>query len=358
MTKKTIGYIELEWTCPNCGNKNAGMLKSCTACGSPQPEKIQFELGKKQDLISDDKKTANAAKGADIHCPFCNTRNPADAKMCTQCGGDLIDGIRHESGRVLSAGPTNPNIPVKCPNCGTIIQPDASTCSACGASLKQSTMSSPPARVPPVEAKQKTIRPWMALPGIAILMVCCVIIGLLFFKTSAVSGVVQDVKWERTISIEKQRPVTREAWQDELPADTAAISCEQAFRRRQDNPAPGSKEVCSTELVDQGNGTAKIVETCFYEIYDNYCKYSAMEWQTADQAVANGVDLQPYWPPVNINLGQREGNRTETYTVSFDTKDGIKQFVTSDVNLFSQLQPGSQWTLSINTLGAIVEVSP
>ena len=361
MAKKTIGYIELEWSCPNCGNKNAGMKKSCVSCGAPQPENAQFEVGQKQDLISDTQKLTGAAKGADVHCPFCNTRNTSDAQNCVQCGGDLKEGIRRESGRVLSGGaPAISTTPLNCPACGTLMQPGTNTCSACGAALVKADIPTGGSAETP-GAKPITaggIKPWMLLPIIAILATICVVFGFLFFRTTALMGVVQNKQWQRTISIEGQVEVTREDWRDQLPSETKVLSCKQTFRTRQENPAAGAKEVCTTELVDQGNGAAKIVESCFYEIYADLCKYQALEWQTVDQAVAEGTDLQPFWPQVNPAKDLREGARTETYSVFFETKDGVKEFTTSDAGLFAQLQPGTDWTLSVNTLGTIVDVSP
>ena len=101
-----------------------------------------------------------------------------------------------------------------------------------------------------------------------------------------------------------------------------------------------------------------MVETCYYEVYADYCKYGTKEWQAVDNAMVQGTDLKPYWPQVNPAIDQREGQRTETYNIFFETKDGIKNFTTNDAGLFVQLQPGTQWTLSVNTLGAIVEVTP
>ena len=355
MSKNTLGYVELEWTCPNCGSKNPGMKKSCGNCGSPQPENVQFELGQKRDLISDAQTTASAAKGADIYCPFCNTRNAADAQVCSQCGGDLKEGIRRESGRVISGAPVETNAPKNCPSCGTLNPPGSSACSACGASLAKTP-------IPPAQAvaatTPSTFRPWMLLPIAAVLMLVCVIAGFFLFRTTALSGVVQNSQWQRMIAIEAQREVTKEAWRDQVPGAAKVLSCQQESRSRQDSPIAGAKAVCSTELVDQGNGSAKVEETCYYEVYDDYCKYQALEWQKVDQALAEGSDLQPYWPQVNPANGQREGEHSETYTVNFETKDGIKQFTTSDAALFAQLTPGSEWTLSVNTLGAVVDVSP
>jgi DNA-directed RNA polymerase subunit RPC12/RpoP len=364
LAKKTVGYVEMEWTCPNCGSKNPGMNKNCGTCGAPQPANVEFELGEKREIITDAQKVQAAAKGADIHCPYCGTRNPADAATCAQCGGDLKEGTKRASGRVLNAVPVQPGLEIKCPNCGTLNSPGNDKCSACG------TLLTARAAVPAAQtatqapgaasgnAKLGFFRPWMALPIIAVLLACCVTLGFLFFRTKSAMGVVQNVQWERVISIEALREVTREAWRDQVPNDGQIISCTQEYRTRQDNPAPNSKEVCSTAYVDKGNGVAEVVETCYYEVYDDYCKYTAPEWQQVDSATAQGADLQPYWPQVNLSNGEREGERKEAYTAYFETSDGVKEFTTDDAALFVQLQPGTQWTLTVNTFGQVVEVSP
>src|SRR5258707_1924805 len=124
MSKKTLGYMELEWTCPNCGNKNPGMVKTCKACGSPQPENVQFGVAEQAELLKDAQKIAQSQKGADIHCPFCGTRNPADARSCSQCGGDLTGGAQRVSGTVIGAGanapPVGQNGPSKVPAGGHV----------------------------------------------------------------------------------------------------------------------------------------------------------------------------------------------------------------------------------------------
>ncbi len=103
MTQKIVGYVELEWVCPNCGGKNAGALKTCSQCGAPQPANVQFQQAEKQEALADAQKIEQAKKGADIHCPYCGTRNPADVQVCVQCGGDLKDGAKHVSGTVVGA---------------------------------------------------------------------------------------------------------------------------------------------------------------------------------------------------------------------------------------------------------------
>lgn len=329
MTKKTLGYVELEWTCPNCGTKNPGMMKTCHTCGSPQPENVQFGADEQQGMMTDAQKIAQAQKGADIHCPFCGTRNPVDAHTCSQCGGDLTGGAQRVSGTVIG-GAVNP------------VQAGKNAPSV--------------ATQNPGSAKASKFRVWMLLPVGVIALALCALLGFLFLHTDKTSGTVQSVGWERVIPIEALRNVSGEDWRDALPEDAKILSCDLKYRTRQDSPAANATEVCSTELVDKGNGAADVVETCSYDVYADYCKYTAQEWQQVDKTVAHGNDLQPSWPVAKLGAGEREGEHKATYTVQFQTEKGIKEY-TTDENSFSQFQIGSKWTLEINPLGAIVSVS-
>src|SRR5215216_6391740 len=133
-SRRTIGYIQNEWTCPNCGTRNKGETKTCENCGAPQPENVQFELPSEQKFVTDENQVNAAQGGADIHCPFCGTRNPASAKTCSQCGGDLVGGKARETGRIMQAPPPPPKV-IKCTNCGTENPGTNSVCSNCGSPL-------------------------------------------------------------------------------------------------------------------------------------------------------------------------------------------------------------------------------
>ena len=103
MPRESLGYVKLEWTCPNCGGRNPGPEKTCLSCGSPQPEDVQFEEAPDKELIQDEKELERAKAGPDIHCGFCGTRNPAGTLECSQCGADLVHGaILRRGGRRLS----------------------------------------------------------------------------------------------------------------------------------------------------------------------------------------------------------------------------------------------------------------
>ena len=361
MAKKTVGYVELEWVCPNCGGRNPGTSKTCKACGAPQPENVQFEQAQNQELLQDEAKVATAKKGADIHCPYCGTRNLADAVNCIQCGGDLAEGTRRASGRVVGAFSTQvePLQPVKCPSCGTENPGANKTCMACGANLKADVGTADLAAKQAEGSKpgaRKNI--WLLIPLIAFILLCCGVLAALVFRTSEARGVVRDVAWERSVIVQELGVVTREAWRDELPQGANPLSCSEKLRSTENEPVSGSVEVCGEPYSkDLGNGVAEVVQDCVYEVYDDYCTYNAQDWKDIEPAVAQGSDFNPYWPQVEIGTDQREGERAEKYVVYFETDDGIKEFTTSDESFFRQLQPGTEWMLEFNFLGAIVSVS-
>ncbi|HEX2622616.1 MAG TPA: zinc ribbon domain-containing protein [Phototrophicaceae bacterium] len=336
MTKKTLGYVELEWTCPNCATNNPGLQKTCKNCGSPQPENVQFHAATAQpELLKDEQKIAQAQKGADFHCPYCGTRNPADATTCSQCGGDLTGAKQRASGMVVGA-PPNP---------------------AQGSAVAASKIPQPVKAMPKFPL-------WILLPIGALLMICCVAAGFLIFHTDAVKGTVQSVSWQRSIPIEELHDVILEDWKDQVPSGVQTISCEQK-QRSTDHRVVGSKEVCTQEMVDQGNGSAKLEEECHnedqyedYPVYDDYCKYPGQKWEQIDTLSSQGNDLNPYWPAMTLGSNQREGQRSSSYNILFDTSKGIKKYKTDDETLFGQCQIGSTWTLNINTFGTVTSIQP
>ncbi len=119
MATKSKGFIKMEWTCPNCNTRNPGPVKTCQSCGAPQPTDVKFEMGADQNFVKDEKEVEQAKKGADIHCGFCGTRNPADAKTCSQCGGDLKEGMKRQAGQLVDRSAAKAE-PFVCPNCGFI----------------------------------------------------------------------------------------------------------------------------------------------------------------------------------------------------------------------------------------------
>ena len=108
MARKSKGFIELEWTCPNCETRNKGSEKTCVNCGAPQPENVQFEAPSEKKFVADEQASELKKRGADIHCGFCGTRNPSTAVACSQCGGDLSEGAPARPGVRSTCRPRPP----------------------------------------------------------------------------------------------------------------------------------------------------------------------------------------------------------------------------------------------------------
>jgi uncharacterized membrane protein YvbJ len=199
MAKKTVGYVELEWTCKRCGTKNPGKTKTCTNCGSPMAASDQFMLPEQQVLITDEAELAKTDRGSDILCPFCSTRNPAGASVCTQCGGDLKDAKAREAGQVMGAYSAAPVPDIACPACGTPNAASATRCKSCGASLAGEVAAAPQ------PAKSVSAPNTKLLAGIAVLalLLCIGLAGILILanRTTPTPATVRDLYWERSVQI-------------------------------------------------------------------------------------------------------------------------------------------------------------
>ena len=330
MTQETLGYVRLEWTCRRCGGKNPGPEKLCIHCGASIDEQEQFELPETQEFVTDAEELKKAAAGPDIHCPYCETRNPAGSTVCSQCGGSLAEGIVRDSGHIVGAPPKPRVAPRPAPR--------------------------------PMVSKAKGV-PWYLFAGLAVLLlVCCVGAYLLTRPSQDINGVVRDISWERRISIEALRPVSHEDWRDEIPSDAQLGNCRKKEHHTQlEEPSPGAEveKVCGTPYtIDTGSGYGKVVQDCEYKVYADWCEYTREEWQEVDDVSASGHDLNPVWPQVNLASGQREGARSEEYNVDFDTEGKSHTYHPENADEFSRYDIGTKWVLAVNALGGITSVEP
>src|SRR5258706_5136568 len=196
MNRRSEGFVELEWVCPNCNSRNKGSKKTCENCGAPQPPNVKFQRASDEKIITDEQSVEAAKAGADIHCGFCGRRNPANAKICSQCGGDLAEGKKRQAGQALDAAPATPKT-VTCTNCGTENPGSSRTCSNCGSPLPRIETSHPvsaQAVVSPAPLAQKKKNDWVLFGGICGFLLLCfgAIFFLLVFPTQLIHAAVYD----------------------------------------------------------------------------------------------------------------------------------------------------------------------
>ncbi|MFQ5577551.1 MAG: zinc ribbon domain-containing protein [Anaerolineae bacterium] len=360
MAKKQLGYTRLEWVCPNCETRNPGPQKTCLSCGFAQPEDIEFQQPAGEQLITDQDELAQAKAGPDIHCFYCGTRNPAGAKTCSQCGGDLTQGKARHSGRVVGAHKTGPVQKIACPNCGTANPANAAACASCGAAL---TKKPAPKKRPVPAAARPAPKPFNRLVLIGIVVAFLLVVGVCAFltlSTNDLTGSVQSTAWTRSIGIEALVPVEHETWRDEIPAGAVMGVCSQKVHHTQDNPAPNAQEVCGTPYtVDTGTGYGQVVQDCQYQVYADYCQYTVDEWREVDRLQLSGSDGNPRWPAdFRLAANQREGSRAEEYTIIFDADGKQYTYTTKNAERFIQAEIGSRWVLKVNKLNAVIDIEP
>ncbi len=350
--RRTLGYVENEWTCPNCGGRNKGSVKTCENCGAPQPENVQFELPSEQKMVKEEEKVKAAQAGADIHCGFCGTRNPVTAETCSQCGADLKEGKARESGRVMQAPPPQPKV-IKCNNCGTENPGSNSTCSNCGAALPkaqpaQAVAPMPATAIPGVKPAAQKKPNWLLIGGVlGALAICCVVGLFLFvFPSKSVEATVTDVHWETSVPVQDIRAVSYSNERGNPPSDAYDISCRDE-----------SQEVCEEKTIDKGNGFSEVVQECHTET-EQYCSYTVDEWKTIQTYTLEGNDLYPVYENPNYSSDQRLGQQSEELSVTFSTEKGNKTYSPGSVSEFQQFDIGSVWTMKLNVMGGVVGVEP
>jgi hypothetical protein len=110
--------------------------------------------------------------------------------------------------------------------------------------------------------------------------------------------------------------------------------------------------------VDTGTGIGEVVQDCEYQVYADWCEYTVMEWQTADEISSEGSNYSPVWPQTLLKQDQREGERAESYQVIFDSDGNDYSYSTSNFDQFLEFQVGSEWVLQVNAFDMVVDVEP
>jgi len=349
MSKRSGKFIQLEWECPQCDGRNPGPEKSCLSCGAPQPDDVEFVAPAERKYVRDEKSLKAARAGADIHCGFCGTRNPGNAETCSQCGGDLAEGERRKAGGEVRQRAAEKM--VRCPNCEAENASSNHSCAECGAPLARQKISSSQLDTKGMKisggAKEKASprkRGFIIGAVLAVIALCVAGAVFLFAPSESVAGIVSDVRWQTSIAVQEQQEVRHDNETGSVPSDAYDVSCHTE-----------SEEVCTEREVDQGNGFAEVVQDCETRS-EEYCSYTAMEWQTLETLTLDGNDYNPNYASPSLSSEQRLGDDSVEYSVFFSTEKGIIDYDPDDLDEYRQFQSGSNWMLNLNRLGVIVSV--
>jgi DNA-directed RNA polymerase subunit RPC12/RpoP len=359
MAQKTQGYVNLYWKCPHCGAQNIGKVNVCAQCGSPQPDNVEFYQLEGSQILQDVNEIKQAQSGPDIYCPYCGSRNTAGTKECIQCGGDIAEGKRRQSGQIVGSFKEGQKQTISCPSCNVENAFDRTTCHQCGTGLAvESSAKSQPQSAQP-QKKIGTVGIVFAILFAALFcgFVVWGISGLL--SKEEVTATVENVEWQYTVNIERYGPTESQDWQSEIPSNANIVSCEDQYRYEETDYVEGSVEVCGTPYsVDKGNGYAEVVQDCVYQVYEPYCRFEVMDWAYDTSYTANGFDLNPSMPSYSLSSDQRVSEESVAYIVDFTSNGKNYEYQTEDFDEFAACKPGSEWILTTNAFDAILSIEP
>jgi len=336
---------EMLWDCKYCGRKKLlGIThRFCAGCGAPQDPSARY-------FPPDNEKVAvhnHPYVGADVTCPACRQPMSRAATCCTNCGSPLDKGVdvARRADVVIPPPGAAPHGP---PFAGA---------PAPGAASFQGA---PQPGGAPATAPKKSSSAWIfALVGGVLFVMVSVLLVAVFWKREGVFEVMGH-SWERNLAIERREAVKKSMWCDDVPSDARVLG-----RRKEQNGTkkePDGQE-CGMRKKDLGNGSYKEVKECKPKykdvpVMEDKCDIEVLEWRKALTLTEKGSSLAetPRWPQVRVSGGtcvgcEREGARTERYTVNFiDKKSGRLASCDVPEARWSRFKQGSKWKGSVRVM--------
>jgi hypothetical protein len=280
---------EMVWDCRYCGaRKLLGLThRHCPNCGAQQDPNARYFPGDHEKVAVQNHEFV----GADVQCRYCGGASSKRAHNCGQCGAPLVEGAAVQPRAQVSPQP----LAAAAPNA-------------------------------PRRAAWKVV-----VPILAVVVVAFVLLAV-FWKRPQ-QFVVASHAWRRAINVERLGPSRESAWCSELPTAATQVS---RHRERHGSTKVPDGETCHAQKKDRGDGTFKEEQVCTPKfkdepVYADKCDYVVVKWSQLRQEAAEGVTVAdaPRWPAVKLALSgcsvpgcEREGARSETYTVVFKDKAG------------------------------------
>lgn len=351
-SSKDQGRYQMLWDCPNCGAEKLLGLdhRHCPGCGSPQDPNRRYFPPEGEEIAVEN----HPYHGADKVCPACEAPNAAIAEFCVTCGSPMDQAAaarkRAESRQAAGTAFAGETVAAAQQEARALAEADRLARVA-----KASGAPPPGSEPPPKKSKAGCLIP-VALAGVLALLALLAVFCM-WKKEAAVT--VTGHAWQRTVEVEKLGTVTEEAWKDQVPAGARNTSCRK--EQRSTNKVK-SGESCETVRKDNGDGTFSKVEECsptYKEepVYDQKCSYQVEKWTTARTEKASGGSVKdsPAWPKVSLARNEREGDKKETYTVSFKSSEGEALSCDTSQQRWSSLPVGSEWKASVGVLSDAVD---
>jgi hypothetical protein len=352
----TLAIREGAWDCPVCGRKrNRGPDKFCGGCGSPRGPEVEFYLPDDAPDVTDAEALKRAAAGPDWICPYCEADNPAANTFCSGCGAPREGAQTRKVVEQRFDAPPPP--------------------------------SRQPLAAPPQGGGRSRLK---MVSGLGVLgLIAVVALAVFLGRPKPTTLTVTGFHWLRTIAVEELRPVTRQAWDGEVPSGARVLESRREVHHV-DHTQIGSETRSRTvsERVQTGServkvGTRNLGNGYFEDVYENRpvyenrtheetyqqpiyrdqpiyrqrIRYEIEKWMSGHETRAEGQDHAAVWPDPRLGGKQREGKREEAYEVLFRTAEGEPAtYKAPGEQAWKSFEMGRSYKGKVSRDGKVVEV--
>ncbi len=359
--------IEAFWDCAYCGQKGiGGLTKQCPNCGHPQDKDIRFYLPEDvEEHVLDENTASQYGKGADWMCSYCNSLNRYNETICHNCGADRNEQLGDYFSNKDESDHSHDDTNLKNKN----------------TSIKEGTSTRFRYQKATKNTKQKQKRKIGCLPIIGIFFA----IMLFVFWPRTSEATVMEKDWDRSISIEEYKTVQEDDWsvpdggrvynkKKEIHHYTQELDHYENVQVQKSRQVLDGYDV-SYDYVNNGDGTYDQVKRStpryrtetYYEterqpvyrdvpVYKTKYYYEIDKWVPTRSVDTNGGSDEPYWGQVSLGSSEREGEHTETYTLTFRTKKEKTYSVNLSQDAWSKFTEGDSAKITVQS-GRITKIN-
>jgi len=416
MTRHVRGrrIVENTWICSSCGTKNRGRDTRCKSCGSAKDsgERSQRVDPTTAQTVTDPELLRRARAGADLICPYCNSRVHRFEGNCPSCGGALGEaesfvpgyegekpGAEVEARDDVFAALTD-CAQKKCPQCGTPNRRLTEHCTNCGASLHEAKAPSRPVHPEPrrrqpaakdddFEVRQYRhkrskgrMRTFLITSTIVLMVGAFICLMIWLFVPHKVNARITGISWTHIVNIEERTPIHDEGWASGMPMGAYDKSCVNKFKESYDcnpydcnchdidydcNPHDCN---CSESCRDTGTGFSECTTTCStcydtcsrtecdtcYEScdrYEDWCSYTYDTWPVVKSDSHHGGSHETTWPDLQPIGPDQRRKEIRKYVVNFAAEEKEWLFRPKSEGEFRKYSPGTDWEIKYNRAGMV-----
>ena len=369
--------IEGVWDCRYCGAKKVrGGLRECPQCGHPRDEGITFYIDNPQNYVYDEEKAAKARRGPDWVCEACDCLNSADDTVCIGCGTPRDEKTKDYFQMQESLHAKQRQLEEKK---GQLEEEQRAVYNR----EEKDWRAFDPTHLRPVTEKPQPQKKKFNLkkvltPILSVLLIVAMVWGMVaLFTPREVSGTVMDMEWERSIEIEEYKTVRESDWS--IPPGGREVSRSEEIRSYQQVLDHYETETYTEEefshyetyvsgYKDLGNGhfeeitsqrpvyktVTKTREVPVYisvPIYDTKYTYDIEKWVHQSYKKTSANDKDPYWSDYECKDKEREGTRSETYTITVKDDDGKTKDYKLSFSQWNSIEKGQTVKLKTDVFG-------